>query len=149
MKIANVQESRLLDNILSTIKLPNINFRTYSYDEYIAKRERTKLGFIGYQVPRNGIDRTYRNDFAIYIPNKIDYRIECKSLDVSGTLSRAVITEEMLIADTMPEKNLILFVEGKGFESLEFLETINKTMNSNTFIMDSMSSFLEYLNNIF
>lgn len=55
----------------------------------------------------------------------------------------------MLIADTMPEKNLILFVEGKGFESLEFLETINKTMNSNTFIMDSMSSFLEYLNNIF
>lgn len=147
--IANKLESRVLDTLLSIYKMTSINFNGLTYKDYIKERRITQNGFIGYQVPRKGIDRTYRNDFSIFVPNKMDIRIECKSLSMVGSLSRSVITEESIIASTMPEKKLILLAVGEGFNGKEFIHTINRLKDDRTKIVNNMNGFVMLINKMF
>ena len=148
MDIANKQERKVSDTLRSIFltygyKLSITSFRGVDNEDYIEKRERTVNGFIGYQVPREGLDRTYWNDFAVFIPDVLDIRIECKSLAVASILSRAVIVEELIITSSMPEKNLILLVEGNGFKTKEFTETIKKTKSKITELANDMTEFVD------
>lgn len=145
MRISDKLERRTLEVLLSTYDLPITNFRTYTYKEYLGERKLTVNGFIGYQVPRKGVDRTYRNDFVVYIPNKLDIRIECKSLAVISILSRAVIAEEFIITSSMPEENLVLLVEGDGFKTKEFLKTFKRTKNKVTTLVNNLNSLTKSL----
>lgn len=143
------QEEKLYQ-LLWGLNAPITEFRNVSLDDYISKLIREKKrnnSVIGYQVPYFFGDRTYWSDFSINIPNELSVRIECKSLNVKGSLSRSVIGEMIMLSNNIPENELIILVEGDGFNTNEFTKLSRMIKTPNTKLIYSIENLIKYLEN--
>ena len=143
------QEHNVLELLKCNFNLPSETFFKRSMEDYLFRREITKEGFIGEQVPYQYKQYLHWTDFVIYIPDLLDIRIEVKSLncksDGSG-LSLNPVAEASRM-NTIPEKHLIYLLEGEGFGE-QTISMINDIKIENMKIMRDKLLLINWINKL-
>lgn len=126
------QENNVLNHLIRWFNLPEIGYNKTELDYYEMKRDLTKEGFIGTEVPyRYSKEFIHWTDFVLYIPNLFDIRIEVKTLNSKsdGNGLSILPSADVTRMNNIPEKYMIYLLEGEGFgeEAFRMFQTNKQT----------------------